>query len=317
MAKTYIHKALTGEAGFNAVAALNHVSLRDKFKYLNLLAQRRIQSTSASFKIRNGKVHTRNDRSVYALDRIIQVENAVLNSLVGGLSFLSGQTILLDANVDYGLPVSRKQTVGNLPFGTRVTSHSNEISSGMYWENEWGAMDLDLSTIDMDGNRIGWGIGGGYDDRSIIFSGDLTDARNGAMEFMTSRNEDYGLFVNIYSGKNGSKMELVVGANRTKKNWMDAPIIRETHTLNSRESIIGFVKGKTYVVYAGRSNNKRVSGDNPIVNEIQTDFWTIQRLFSDTGVKFDVDRDDNVEYDYDLSYSSFSFDKLETIFKAA
>lgn len=316
IAKTFVHRALVAESWY-AAYALKSVTLRDKFKYLNLLAQKKLQSETAAFKIRNGKVHIRTDRLVYPLQDIGRVEQAVLESLEKDLAHLKDQTILLDKSVDYGLPISRKQTVGNLPFGTKVTSDSNEISSGMYWENAWGATDLDLSTIDMEGNRVGWGSLRGYQDENIIYSGDLTNARNGAMEFMTSRNEDYGLFVNIYSGKPGSEMELIVGSNRTKKQWIDEPIIREKHTLNSRGSVIGFVKGKTFVVYAGRLNNKQVSGDNPIVNESRADFWTIQRLFSALGVDFDVDKQDELVYDHDLSYSSFSFDKLEAVFKTA
>lgn len=316
IAKTFVRKALINP-NFLGTPALDAVTLRDKFKYLNLLAQRRVQSDVASFKIRNGKVHTRADRPVYSLEDISRVEAMVLESLVGDLAHLKRQTVLLDKDVDYGLPVSRKQTVGNLPFGTRVTSDSHEISSGMYWENAWGATDLDLSTIDMDGNRTGWGDMRGYDDIDIIFSGDLTDARNGAMEFMTSRDQEYGLFVNIYAGRTGSKMELVVGSNRTKKQWLDKVLIREKHTLTSRNSIIGFVKGKTFIVWAGRLGNSNVSSTNPIVNESRAELWTLQRLFSAVGVKFAIDRDTKVKYNHDLSYSSFSFDKLEDIFKKA
>ncbi len=314
IAKTFVHKALT-DVDFDASEALNHVTLRDKFKYLTLLEQRKLQSNAASFNIRNGKVWTRGDRRVYDLMDIARVESMVLRSTARDLRHLKGRMVLLDKNVDYGLPVSRKQTVGNLPFGTVVTSPGNEITSGMYWENDWGARDLDLSTIDLEGNRVGWGGRGGYDHGSITFSGDLTDARNGAMEFMTSRNEDYGLFVNIFSGENGSKMELVVGSNRTKKQWIDEPIIREKHALNSRDSVIGFVRGKVFVVYAGRLGNSRVSGVNPIINQSKVNPWTVQRLFKVLGVKFDVDRDAETEYTHDLSYTSFSFDKLEAMFK--
>lgn len=317
IAKTFVHRALSGKGLFDALEALKHVTLRDKFNYLNLLAQKRVQSGTASFKIRNGKVHTRTDRPVYPLLDIDRAEKAVLASLAGDLSFLKGKTILLDKSVDYGLPVSRKQTVGNLPFGTEVTSDGNEISSGMYWENAWGARDLDLSTIDLDGNRVGWGMYSGYDGSDITFSGDLTDARDGAMEFMTSRNQDYGLMVNIFSGENGAEMELIVGANsQTRKQWIDQPIIREKHALASRNSLIGFVKGKTFIVYAGRLSNQRVSGDNPIVNESRADFWTLQKLFIALGVNYDVDKQDKVVYDYDLSYRSFSFDNLEEVFSA-
>ena len=92
-------------------------------------------------------------------------------------------------------------------------------------------------------------------------------------------------------------------------------MVRERHTLASRDSVIGFVKGKTFIVWAGRLGNSRVSGANPIVNESRANLWTLQRLFSVLGVKFDVDRDAEIEYDHDLNYSSFSFDKLEALFK--
>ncbi len=315
IAKTFIHKALMGEVSSEV---LDIISVRDKFKYLNLLARKKLQSQTAAFNIRNGKIHISNDRPVYSLEAISRVEIEVLASLMYDLGHLRDQTILLDKSVDYGLPISRKQTVGNLPFGTKVTSLGNEISSGIYWENDWGATDLDLSTVDMEGNRVGWGGYSGYTNRNIVFSGDLTDARNGAMEFMTSQNEDYGLFVNIFSGKNGSEMELVVGANQTRvttKKWIDEILIREKHTLNSRNSVIGFVKGETFVVYASRLNNSRVSGENPIVNDMRVNRWTLQQLFTAIGVKFDVDKDPEVEYDHDLSYSSFSLDKLEAVFK--
>jgi hypothetical protein len=314
VAKHFVRHALTHPT-FTGRMALTNCTMRDKFKFLNLLAQRRVQNDTASFKIRNGKVFTRGERPVYSLKDISRVEVMVLESIMDDLGHLKGQNILLDRSVDYGLPVSRKQTVGRLPFGTLVTSHSNEISSGMYWENEWGASDLDLSTIDMEGNRVGWGGRSGYDHGSITFSGDLTDARNGAMEFMTSRDEDYGLFVNVFSGQNGAKMELVVGENRESKQWIGETLIRESHTLASKDSVIGFVKGKTFVVWAGRLGNSRVSGANPIVNESQADLWTVQRLFTAIGVKFDVDRDSEIEYNHDLSYSSFSLDKLEAVFK--
>ena len=321
VAKVYVGRALGGRFFHETYAtdALKHCTVRDKFKFLNLLAQKRVQSATASFKIRNGKVHTRTDRKVYPLDRIATVERVVLMSLYGDLAHLKDQTILLDGRVHYGLPVSRKQTIGQLPFGTVVQSDGNEITSGMYWENAWGASDLDLSTIDMDGNRVGWGGRWAYDKQSsITFSGDLTDARKGAMEFMTSRDKDYGLFVNIFSGDIGSEMELVVGqVSETNKQWIDTPIIRERLKLASRGMVIGFVRGKVFVVYAGRLSNQRISGDNPIVNESKVNPWTLPRLFRVLGIKFDVDRQDDMEYNYDLTYEGFSFDKLEKITKAA
>ncbi len=316
IAKTFVHGALVGPRN-PVMDVLSKISVRDKFKYLNLLSQKRLQSPVSSFKIRNGKVYTRLDRPVYDLQDIGRVEGAVLLSIGDDLAHLKSGVVLLDKNVDYGLPVSRKQTVGNLPFGTQIVSNNDEISSGMYWENEWGARDLDLSTIDMEGNRVGWGQYSGYTDRSVIFSGDVTDARKGAMEFMTSRDKEYGLFVNIFAGEPGAQMELVIGTrDTTKHRWMDSVLVREKHTLNSRNSVIGFVRGKTFTVYAGRLSNSRVSKVNPILNESRADLWTVKRLFITLGIDFAVDNYAGIEYTHDLSYPSFSFNKLENVFEA-
>ncbi len=319
LAKTFIAQALSGMG--DVAGALTSLSVRDKLRYLNLLNQKKLQRISASFKIRNGKVHTSTNRPVHPLATIVGVENQVLLTLSQDLVHLRDKRILLDPNVFYGLPVSRKQTLGNLPFGTRVTVDGGEIAAGMYWENDWGATDLDLSTIDAEGNRVGWGGSSGYIGEDIIFSGDLTDARNGAMEFMVSHGADYGLFVNIYACKVVSAMELVVGSSPSGKGtgnpWIGNPLIREKHKLLSKDSVIGFVKGKTFTVYAGRLGNKIVSSESPIIGELLDTPWTVRMLFLALGMKFDLDRQANVVYDHDLSYSSFSYDKLENMFKAA
>ncbi len=316
IAKTFMHKALNYDRyDFKIMEALKHTTVRDKMKYLNLLARHKVQSPVASFKIRNGKVYTRADRPLHRLAVIKMVENNVLAALYIDLTYLKDKTILLDANVDYGLPVSRKQTLGRLPFGTTVRIDGNEISSGMYWENSWGASDLDLSTIDAKGRRVGWGHRSGFDDKGIVYSGDVVNAHQGAMEFMTSRTADYGLFVNIYTGEPGAKLELVVGSNRnTKEEWLETPLIREKHTLDSRSCLLGFVKGKTFVVYAGRLNDRNISGANPILAESEADFWTLGSLFKALNIQYDVDRQEDLVYDHDLTYNAFSYDKLEEVF---
>lgn len=315
VSKIFIHKALSNPS-FKANDVLEHTTLRDKFNFLNVLARKWGRSSTASFRIRNGKVWVCGDRPVYPIYDIDRVEDVVLDALSRDLHHLRKQNILLDKSVDYGLPISRKQTIGNLPFGTKVQSSTGEIASGMYWENAWGATDLDLSTIDEKGSRVGWGSRRGYQDRGILFSGDITHAPDGAMEFMLSSHQTYGLFMNIYVGDNSPKMELVVG-EAGEGQWIKNALVREEHILQSRNSIIGFVKDDTYVVYAGRFNDNRVSSVNPVTNEMAADFWTIQSLFGALSIPFAVDRDPKMEYNYDLSYGSFSFDKLEDLFRTA
>jgi hypothetical protein len=311
--KKYVSLALDGNISSDV---LSKISIRDKFKYLNLLEYKKLQNSQDAFVIRNGKIHLKDGRKIYDHANIEQVQNMVLDSLGKDLQFLNGKSILLDKNVDYGLPVSRKQTIGNLPFGTEVTVNNAKISSGVYWRNEWGSTDLDLSTIDNSGKRTGWGSYSGYDKSNpVTFSGDMTSAYDGAMEFMTSTDVEYGLFVNIFSGSTGSGFELVVGKNG-KDRWIEDAIIREKDNLKSRGNVIGFVKGDKFVVYYGRLNNDSWSVNDKsaaIVKRGSSEFWTVKKVFDHIGINYYLDNHENVDYDHDLRYESFSYDKLESL----
>lgn len=316
ISKRYVSGALTGEI---SPASLKHVSVRDKMKYLNLLSHKKQQSTIDAFVIRNGKIHIAEGRTVWSKKDIDRVEMDVLKSLFDDLVVLKGKKILLDPNVHYGLPISRKQAVGQLPFGTRVKvdlGDRGQLSSGIYWKNSGGATDLDLSTIDLDGNRTGWGQGSGYDRQNpITYSGDVTSAPSGAMEFMTSRKSSYALYVNIYSGMIGCEAEVVVGM-KTKSEWIDKFAIREKITLTSRGSLIGFVHEDSFVVFQGKMGNGNVSGskkEKAMVSRGASEFWTINSLFNALDIKFDVDRNPENVYHYDLTYNGFSYDKLEEV----
>ena len=320
ISKRFIAEALKDQK-FDFVTALRAVSLRDKLKYLNLLAYKKTGQTHDAFTIRNGKVHVEGDRKTYSLFDIGRVERAVLASTSADLSHITKQcVVLLDPLVDYGLPTSRKQTIGQLPYGTTVTANGDKLSSGIYWENGGGARDLDLSTIDQDGNRVGWGSVGSYHDQEVIFSGDVTNAPTGAMEFMTSNTASYGLFVNIYSGEVGAQMELVVGeAGGNNKQWIDNTIIREKHILDSKGVLLGYVNGDSFTVYSGRVDQSIASFEagahksKALAAQGTYDFWTIKKLFDVLGIAYVTEREDGVEYDHDLTYESFSFDKLESL----
>lgn len=322
--KVFIAKALGGEIT-DYEAALAVTTLRDKFKYLNLLAWRRLQQSDDVFIIRNGRSHLEPNRKVYDIKRIDELSAIVLDSVKADLAHLKDRTILLDPSIDYGLPSSQKQMLGNLPFGTTVSVGKDTISSGIYWEDRWGARDLDLSAIDETGSRTGWGQYSGYDrDNPILFSGDITSAPDGAMEFLTSKTgykRTYGLFVNIYSGEEGAECELVIGSqvstptSRSQK-WINNPLVREKVKLNSRGAILGFVRDGRFVVFAPRVSNSRVSG-SPLLQKLVAkglaSTWTVSKLLEATGIEYDTTPMDGKTYDFDLSYSSISIDKIESM----
>jgi hypothetical protein len=311
--KRFVALALAGKADANA---LTKVSVRDKLKMLNLIEYKMMGHDTDAFIIRNGKVHLESGRAVKNTKSLESVRGMILFSLEQDLAPLAGKRILLDASVDYGLPVSRKQAIGNLPFGTCITVTGGRISSGIYWQDDWGARDLDLSTIDRSGQRTGWGSYSGYSKTNpVTFSGDMTSAHNGAMEFMTSSGVEYGLFVNIFSGNNGSKFELVVGRDG-KDRWINDVVIREKSQLDSRGNVIGFVNDNKFVVYQGRLNDTRWSVDNKasaVVARGTSKFWTVSQLLDAVGIAYDLDRVDNVDYDHDMTYAGFSYDRLENL----
>lgn len=318
ISKSFVPMALA-DAKFDT-GVLSKISVRDKFKYLNLLAYKRTRQLNDAFMIRNGKIFVREDRKVYRNTSINRVERAILESLKLDFQNLDGTQILLDKTVDYGLPISRKQTLGRLPYGTRITVDSPKISSGIWWHNDGGARDLDLSTVDEHGSRVGWGAYSGYDDQNIIFSGDVVNApREGAMEFMTSANQRYGLFVNVFSGDENCEMELVIGEHNdgdaTSRQWIDRTHVREKHVLESRGCLLGYVHDKSFVVYAGRVNGGRMTSDRDraVAARGTFEFWTVQSLFDTIGVEYSLDKDPEIEYDHDLTYGGFSFDNLEAL----
>ena len=298
---------------------LDTISLRDKLKYLNLIEYKLLGLPYDVFNIRNGKVWFDWNGGNYNTTGLITLREEVLESVYWNLSHLKESTILLDPHVDYGLPVSRKQTLGSLPFGTRVRGNTEELSAGIYWHNNFGdgsPIDLDLSAIDSTGQRTGWGAYSGYDKKNpITFSGDVTSAAKGATEFFTvstSRENRYGLMVNIFRGPTPCKVEVVVGTPDDKV-WQEHTIIREQTTLDSKQSLVGFLKDDAFIVYTGRLNENRVSkGKHPILDKGFGKLWTVRNLLDALSIPYDTEPKHG-SYTYDLRYLGFSLDKLESM----
>lgn len=327
--KTVIARAARGEA-----VDLSKVVLADKFRYLNLIEYKLLGLSTDAFNIRNGKLWTEKDRAVLDPQRLADLKAQVLESLKADLAPLKNQRILLDAHVDYGLPISRKQTLGNLPFGTTLrVPQDKKISIGIYWRDEWGAFDLDLSAISVTGERIGWGQADAYGRDDLTFSGDVTSAPEGACEFFTVNpavDVQRGLLVNTYSGAETAQAEIIAGyptmtvarehygeaVTQLAESWQDRTLLRERITLKSRQTFLGFIRGDRFVIYSGRLGGSRVShGQQPMVARGLADMWTISRLFEAIGIAFDVEPQIGVSYTHDLRYGTFSLDKLERVFE--
>lgn len=294
-------------------------SNRDLFKLLNYIEYKNNGLNVDIFKIRNGKVFIRKDRKILPRDILLEIQNSIIGVFKIRYAELYSKNIILDKMVDYGLPVSEKQTLGNLTFGTQIAIN-NKISTGIYWKNksENSFVDLDLSGVTEDGERrYGWGTHYAYDKNSdVIYSGDITNAPNGAMEFLTTNTDEpifYILCVNAFRGEMPLNFELIIGTTLSEE-WIDEPIIREKSTLKTRGNIIGFVKDKKFHVYQGSLNNhvhNIYSENSPLVNYLKNgNFWTLKRLFDSLDIKYDTEKKGGKNYDINLNYNEFSLDKL-------
>jgi len=155
-----------------------------------------------------------------------------------------GHKIFIPEGIEYALPTSEKMMIGNVPTGTKFTA--NQVAAGIYWENSWGARDLDLSSIDVGGNKVGWDSRYSGQDSAIKYSGDITDAKNGAVEYInvSSKLKNATMVLNnVYSGEPDCKYKIIVGkgANISDKYMQDpGKVWVDEHTQSvKQESIIG------------------------------------------------------------------------------
>jgi hypothetical protein len=78
------------------------------------------------------------------------------------------------------LPTSEKMFVGNIPTGTRF--YGEKLAVGFIGKMH-GGPDLDLSGLNIAG-KIGWNAAYNQADGQLMYSGDMTSAPNGAVEYL-------------------------------------------------------------------------------------------------------------------------------------
>ena len=115
----------------------------------------------------------------------------------------------LDDTVDFAIPQSMKQFLGNYPIGTQIKIKDNEnIFVGISWYGE--GVDFDLSVTN-DKMKIGWNAD--YVNEDMFFSGDITSAPNGATELIYFRKvtDNYNINVNYFYGDDDNKFKFFIG----------------------------------------------------------------------------------------------------------
>ncbi len=221
------------------------------------------------YKIRNGKIWVDEKEKIYNVEIIKHNFNWLLDKLKKKFNF-QNKAFLVPDNIEYGIPTSEKNFVGNLPFGTSFTLE--HIVVGIRWFNKWGARDLDLSALSLEG-KIGWNSMYKNFEETLFYSGDMTNAPNGAVEYLHARkllNVPNLVFMNVYSGlESGSEFDIIIAAGEDEINvdYMMNPnnLIWIGHTASiKREMLIGFIlpwnnQKQKYILMNLASNNLPVS----------------------------------------------------------
>lgn len=321
--QTFINEMETKTQSLETIKeAVSNLTVIEKFKILNVMAIRKLNLPTQTFMIRNGKVWTK-DNSYKGFGHTLGLaEYVILESLHDDFKHLKSKRIKMPKYIEYGLPISEKMSCGNIPFGSIV--HKKDeflmLTVGMYWRNEWGARDLDLSSIDLEGCRVGWGQISSYTD-GVIFSGDLVDAKDGAIECIGNPLSTPVILVNnIFNGESGTRFKVVVGefeAEEVQDNdiYLEDTLYNFDYKFqgNKRSCVLGALYKDKFILYPANVGSCRISGgrDNNMLRYITAPRFTMNKLLSEViGADIVYEGD----CDIDLSLETVTFKDLQELF---
>lgn len=241
------------------------------FKAMSACYARMNEQDTFLYRIRNGKSWVKKGEKTVS----VNYQNYEVLSEYLKLRFkLDDRKIFIPKDIKYALPTSEKMFVGNIPTGTRF--YGKKLSIGIYWENDWGASDLDLSGLNI-GGKVGWNASynqGG----ELLFSGDITDAPHGAVEYLYANkglNAPTLITNNVYYGDPESGYKIIIGkGNKMSREYMMDPnnLIVDIKTKSVQiQTILGIVipkkdKKQCFVLLNFGSGHARVSGYGPLVD---------------------------------------------------
>ena len=208
--------------------------------------------------VRNGKIFAKNTNDgtdmLGAAVKYIAWQNVYIKCRKQLVENLKTKACAVKFPEHYTLmcPTSEKNFVGDFPMGTACKLGPNSVV-GIYWRNDWGTRDFDLSYQGLDGTSISWCTDYHKNDK-IIYSGDLTDATNGANEVIRFNDDIVTgiMYVNQYWGETNSKFRLFLGTDNNNtpfkqdmaKYMVDPNNIKleaEMHTEDGRQFTLGLV----------------------------------------------------------------------------
>ena len=234
------------------IGELDRVNIFRKIRLAYALKFRTGNCNSILYRIRNGKGYA-TDFYFHEHEKAEQVLNTVMESIIQDVKKnVEGKKIYIPSYMKYTLPATEKQFTGNFPSGSCI-SLDKDMVFGIHWQNvDHHRIDLDLSVMSQEG-KIGWDSDYRNESRTILFSGDMTDAagKKGATElfYVKRRLEStFIMFVNYYNFDDSVEVPFKIMVakeliEKFKENYMVDPnnvVAVASSVINQKQKVLGF-----------------------------------------------------------------------------
>lgn len=293
------------------------------FKALSACYLRMYGQDTFVYRVRNGKSWVKTGKNSSVNEMNFEFILTYLKSRFD----LSGKSFYFPENVEFGLPTSEKMFVGNIPTGTQFSGE--KLAVGIYWEDAWGAYDLDLSALNI-GGKTGWNAAYNQENGNLMYSGDMTSAPNGAVEYLYANkglNVPTLIMNNVYGGNPECGYKIVIGkGDIMSRDYMMNPnnLFAEVRCNSvQRQTILGMLlpKGEkqTFVLLNFGAGHSHVSGNTEIAvmatNALYQQWYepiSFNDLVKELGATVTTEKS---EADLNFSLESLEKDSFIRIFK--
>lgn len=197
--------------------------------------------------------------------------------------------VFIPPGINYTLPATEKQYTGVFPNGSSVAVPENMVC-GINWKNTDGRVDLDMSVISGSG-KIGWDTAYRSGNRSVLFSGDITDAGgpNGATELFFIKKgvaEPRIVMVNYFNYNADTEVATkILVANESPRNFGHNYMVDPNNimavaniSITCKQNVIGLVSNGRFYFANVRIGASITAADNEQSN--RTRHFLVNKLVS-------------------------------------
>lgn len=211
---TLLGKIYDDDTIIQAAVNMNNFQI---IRIINTITERANHTNEKSvYIIRNGNMYVKDGKSYDSMSMYYaKVYMMFVQELVTRLATKKCY-VKYNPSLNLACPTSEKNFVGDIPFGSSTDVSQNDSILGIYWRNEWGTRDFDLSMLDLNGSKIGWNSSYYNSNKSVIYSGDMTNADPEATEllYFAKGAPNGSILINRYNGNDGSKFRVFTAVER-------------------------------------------------------------------------------------------------------